>query len=936
MRWRGLPILLPLVRAFLFEPLVLPANARVETEGDDAFFESKIRPLLEDRCIECHGEKKQKGGLRLDMREGWHKGGDSGPAIVPGDAEASRLIQAVRRTDEELKMPPKTPLSAQEVAALELWVRRGAPDPRIAKPTKLSLKTPSIADGRKHWAFQPVQFPEAPRLADDTWSRSELDRFVLQRLRQAGLHPSAAVDRRSLLRRASFDLLGLPPTQSEIDAFDADPAPDAFAKVVDRLLASPHYGERWARHWLDLARYSDTKGYVYAREEKRFVHAWAYRDWVVNALNADLSYTDFLKLQIAADQIAPAHSPDLAALGFLTLGRRFLGVTHDIIDDRIDVLMRGTQGLTVACARCHDHKFDPIPTRDYYSLYGVFQSSAEKLIACGTTQKLPPAFVNELADRVWKLESTLAQRREEQSDRIRSNIAAHLLAQLELEKYPEETFGQLLSPADINPEFVRRWQAYLFTAKQREDRIFCAWRAFSEVRPADFARETAAVTARLQKLPPETMHPAIAAAFQSAPADIREVAQRYDAVFAAVRKQWRELLKQAQLTTRLPDPDAEQLREVLYGSGSPCFVPEEHISNIENFFPNGVVVELWKLQGEVDRLLIQTPDAPAYATILVDRSTPGSTRVFKRGNPSQKGEPAPRQFLQVLSPVEAKPFAKGSGRAELADAIASVENPLTARVLVNRVWMHHFGRGLVPTPSDFGTRAEPPSHPELLDWLASRFVQNGCSIKQLHREIMLSATYQQSSRTGDADANCARALEIDPNNVLLWRMSPRRLSFEELRDSWLSVTGELDRKVGGKPVELFATSNTRRTLYAFIDRERLPDVLRVFDFANPDLSIPQRTDTVAPQQALFSLNHPYVAARARALVRVAEQAGNEHAKRLFRVYEVLFQRPPTAAEQEAAIDFVAPRPSLAEGGELDPWLQLAQALLLTNEFQFVD
>jgi hypothetical protein len=657
---------------------------------------------------------------------------------------------------------------------------------------------------------------------------------------------------------------------------------------------------------------------------------------VVNALNADLSYTDFLKLQIAADQIAPAHSPDLAALGFLTLGRRFLGVTHDIIDDRIDVLMRGTQGLTVACARCHDHKFDPIPTRDYYSLYGVFQSSAEKLIACGTTQKLPPAFVNELADRVWKLESTLAQRREEQSDRIRSNIAAHLLAQLELEKYPEETFGQLLSTADINPEFVRRWQAYLFTAKQREDRIFCAWRAFSEVRSADFARETAAVTARLQQLPTEKMHPAIAAAFQSAPADIREVAQRYDAVFAAVRKQWRELLKQSQLTTRLPDPDAEQLREVLYGSGSPCFVPEEHISNIENFFPNGVVVELWKLQGEVDRLLIQTPDAPAYATILVDRSTPGSTRVFKRGNPSQKGEPAPRQFLQVLSPVEAKPFAKGSGRAELADAIASVENPLTARVLVNRVWMHHFGRGLVPTPSDFGTRAEPPSHPELLDWLASRFVQNGCSIKELHREIMLSATYQQSSRTGDADANCARALEIDPNNVLLWRMSPRRLSFEELRDSWLSVTGELDRKVGGKPVELFATSNTRRTLYAFIDRERLPDVLRVFDFANPDLSIPQRTDTVAPQQALFSLNHPDVAARARALVQVAEQAGNEPAKRLFRVYEVLFQRPPTAVEQEAAIDFVEPRTSLAQGGELDPWLQLAQALLLTNEFQFVD
>ena len=913
-----------------------PASLRAEPPQGEAFFESKIRPLLAERCLECHGEKKQKGGLRLDSKDGWQKGGENGTALVPSDPEASRLIKAVRRKDEELQMPPKHPLPPAEVAALELWVSMGAPDPRTAPPAKAALKAPGIAEGKNHWAYQPVRLPVPPRLQGDGWSRSDLDRFVWDRLRQAGLKPSAAADRRTLLRRASFDLLGLPPAQSEVDAFLADASPDAFAKVVERLLASPHYGERWARHWLDVARYSDTKGYVYAREEKRFVHAWPYRDWVVNALNADLPYNEFLKLQIAGDQLAPPHSPDLAALGFLTLGRRFLGVTHDIIDDRIDVLMRGTQGLTVACARCHDHKFDAIPTRDYYALYGVFQSSAEQLVPCGLGSKLPPAFVNELTDRLHKLETTSAQRREEQSERVRSGVAAHLLAQLELEKYPEETFGILLAPADINPSFVRRWQAFLLAAGQRKDPVFEAWRAFSVIQPQDFASTAAAVTARLQQLPPGALHPAVAAAFQSAPATLQEVAQRYGAVFAAVQKEWKDLLKQNPAVEGLPDPASEQLRVVLYSGESPCFVPAEHISNIENFFPNGVVTELWKLQGEVDRLLIQTPDAPPHATILVDRATPATPRVFKRGNPLQKGETVPRQFLQVLSPAQSPPFQQGSGRLELARAIASAENPLTARVLVNRVWMHHFGRGLVSTPSDFGTRAELPSHPALLDWLAFRFVQNGWSLKQLHREILLSATYQQTSRTDPADPNCGRALELDPDNKLLWRMSPRRLSFEELRDAWLSATGELDRRPGGKPAELFAGANTRRTLYTYIDRERLPDVLRVFDFANPDLSIAQRTDTVAPQQALFSLNHPFVAARSRALVRIAEQAGNDPAKRLALVYSALFQRPPTPAEEEAALQLVPPRLPAQPKSEPDAWPQLTQALLLTNEFQFVD
>ena len=912
------------------------ASAVAENTGE-IFFETHIRPLLAERCIECHGEKKQKGALRLDSKTGWEHGGKNGPSVVPGDPASSLLIKAVRRIDEDLQMPPKHPLSATEMSALEQWVQMGAPDPRTSPTTaKPALKTPTIAEGRKHWAFQPVKAKSAVRFSDDSWSRSEIDRFIWDRLKQAGLKPSVAADRRMLVRRATFDLLGLPPSQKEVDDFASDPSADAFAKVIDRLLDSPHYGERWARHWLDVARYSDTKGYVYAREEKRFVHAWPYRDWVVSALNADLPYHRFLELQIAADQLVPAHSPDLAALGFLTLGRRFLGVTHDIIDDRIDVLMRGTQGLTVACARCHDHKFDAIPTRDYYALYGVFQSSAEQLVPCGEGSQLPPAFVNELATRLLKLDTTLAQRREEQAERIRSSVSMHLLAQLELEKYPEETFGQLLGPRDINPEFVRRWQSFLFKAAQRNEPIFAAWRAFSEIPAQDFPQNASAVTSRLQQLPPDALHPKIAEAFRSPPADIKEVAQRYGAVFATVQKQWKELLQQTTVTTALPDAAWESLRCVLYGSDSPCYVPVEHISNIENFFPNGVVVELWKLQGEVDRLLIQAPEAPPHATILVDRRIPSAPRIFKRGNPLLKGEIVQRQFLEVLSPAQNQSFQEGSGRLELARAISSSENPLTARVLVNRVWMHHFGRGLVPTPSDFGTRAELPSHPELLDWLSSRFMESGWSLKRLHREIMLSAAYQQTSLTGTSDPSTKQALESDPENRLLWRMSPRRLSFEELRDAWLSSTHELDLTTGGKALELFASSNTRRTLYTYIDRERLPDVLRVFDFANPDLSIPQRSDTVTPQQALFALNHSFVTARARALLRLVEKSGNVPSHKIARIYSALFQRQPSPAEEQGALDFVTSNPPIKASSEPDPWVQFAQALLLTNEFQFVD
>jgi len=635
----------------------------------------------------------------------------------------------------------------------------------------------------EHWAFQPLR----------PATSGSIDEFVRRKLAEQSMKPSPRADERTLIRRASFDLTGLPPVGEQ---------EGTFSQVVDRLLASPQYGEQWARHWLDVARYSDMKGYVYAREEKRWVHATAYRDWVVGALNHDMAYDRFLLLQMAADQVVPPKSPDLAAMGFLTLGRRFLGVSHDIIDDRIDVVTRGTLGLTVACARCHDHKFDPIPTRDYYALYGVFQSCAETVVPCATGDD------PELAELVKKNHDLMTKRREEQMARTRARASDYQKALTELDKYPEQGFDQIIDEKDLNPFIVHRWKAWVET------------------------------------------HPGV-----------------------------------------------ELTEEALKRTDSPAYVPDEHITNNEMYFPSGIITELWKSQGEVDRYLLSNRTAPEQATVLVDRALPSTPRVLLRGNPLTKGDVVPRQFLSLFGAQQ--PFTKGSGRLELAKAIIDPRNPLTARVMVNRIWQHHFGRGLVSTPSDFGKQGSAPSHPELLDWLARRFIDSGWSIKAMHRLIMMSETYQQSSGGGAVDPAHA-----DPDNRLLWRMNPHRLSFEEARDAWLMAAGRLSLEVGGAPLPLFAADNQRRTLYTLVDRENVPAVMRTFDFANPDLSIPQRTETTVPQQALFGMNHPFVVQQAKALLGRADVKGADAAGRVRRIYGHLFQRAPRADEMEQALRFV--------------------------------
>lgn len=895
--------------------------AATAARGDEAsaaasdFFETAIRPVLVARCQSCHGDEKPKSGLSVTTRAALVAGGKNGPAVVPGKPEESLLIEALRH-EGDLRMPPKKPLAPAEVAAFTRWVALGAPWPEAnaGRPAATTPATSPATNPRAtpHWAFQPVRAVPPPAVRDPAWIVNPIDQFILSRLEAEGLKPSPPADRRTLIRRLSNDLTGLPPSPAEVAAFLADDRPDAHERLVERLLASPHHGEQWARHWLDVARYSDTKGYVYAREEARWVHAWAYRDWVVNALNHDLPYDRFVLLQMAADQLA-TDPADLPAMGFLTLGRRFLGVTHEIIDDRIDVVTRGMLGLTVACARCHDHKYDPIPTNDYYSLYGVFRNVSERVVPATRepAERAGEAFARELATRQTRLAEKLAAGRAEAAERVRARVGDYLLAQFEMQKYPEEGFDQVLAPDDLFPAFVRRWRDAIKRAGERNDPVFRPWHEFLSLPVDAFAPRAAEVARRLLEASPGEVNPRVAQAFAVPPASPRAVAERYARVFQDVIRDWTELRGQAlhdglDPPDRLPDADAEAVRRILYGPDSPCEVPDEPIVDVESYVPTSVCEALWRLQGDVDRWLIQSAESPAYATILVDRPANVDTHVLRRGNPANLGELVPRRFLRVLAGPNAPAFPNGSGRLDLARAIVDPSNPLTARVIVNRVWMHHFGAGLVRTPGDFGLRADPPSHPELLDWLTARFVAEGWSLKTLHRWIVTSATYRQSS-TGPADRTLRDlATRRDPDNRWLWRMPAHRLTFEELRDALLSVAGERDDRVGGKAVNLLARPfPTRRTLYGHVDRQDFPSLYRAFDVANPDLLVPQRSETTVPQQALFFLNNAFVIERARALVRRDEiaSAPSPEAK-VRRLYSLLFQREPTPAQVSAVLAMI--------------------------------
>jgi mono/diheme cytochrome c family protein len=910
--------------AFAVALFVSTASASSPEAAGIEFFEKHVRPVFVEHCHRCHSAdaEKVKGGLLLDTREGLLKGGDSGPALVAGDPEKSLLIKAIRYTDENLQMPPKgKKLTAEQITHLEAWVKMGAPDPRLTKAKGGQAKSATA-----HWAFKPIRTPALPVIKNTRWAQSPLDHFIVEKLEAHGIAPNPPADRRTLIRRAAYGLTGLPPAPEEVDAFLKDKSAEAFPKLVDRLLNSPHYGERWGRYWLDIARYADTKGYVF-EEERRYPYSFTYRDYVIRALNEDLPFNEFIIHQIAADLLPLGEDKrPLAALGFLTLGRRFLNNQPDIIDDRIDVVTRGFMGLTVTCARCHDHKFDPIPTKDYYSLYGVFASCSEPgdkpLLGKDALPRDYPAYVAEREKR----EAELKKYREDQEAavraKLRGSVGDYLLAVHDVSLLTDKGKQEgLARERKLGPGVLERWAGSLKKWRDEHSPVFAPWFAYSSLGQSNFAARAKEVKWT------NSVNPLVAAAFVEPPASLKEVAARYTALFTNIDQQWKQLTAAAEssqstaagpnasLPTALPDKSAEELRQVLYAPTSPLNLNDDEYRRL---FDTPVSQKMRALRRKIDEVDATHPGAPPKAMALVDNARPYTPHVFIRGNANNQGPEVPRQFLEVLSGPNRKPFEKGSGRLELAQAIASPDNPLTARVIVNRVWMYHFGAPLVRTPSDFGVRSEPPTHPELLDYLAARFIQEGWSLKKLHRLIMLSSVYQQSS---EHPAGAARAAKEDPGNQFLWRMNRQRLDFEAMRDTFLTLGGGIDLALGGRAIELTGEPfSGRRTVYGFVERQNLPGLFRTFDFASPDTTSPQRFATTVPQQALFLMNSPFVVQQAgRLIARPEVKRAQTEDEKLTELYRICFQRPPDKEEVALAKRFLSAQNPTNDAKVLPRW-----------------
>ena len=854
----------------------LLAQSQAPDANGAEFFEKKIRPVFATRCFVCHSAAAPRiqGGLQLDSRDALRKGGNSGAPIVPGDPDSSLLIKALRYTDPNLKMPPGKALPPEVVADFEQWIRMGAPDPRTDAPKKASNKS------RDWWAFKKPVRPEVPEVADPSWPKTPVDNFILAKLAEAKLKPSAPADKRTLIRRATYDLIGLPPTQAEIDAFAKDTAPNAFEKVVDRLLASPQYGVRWARHWMDVSRYADTSD-----GPDRFPFSYTYRDWLIRAFNEDLPYNQFVMKQLAADQLEHRDPRDLAALGFITLGHTVPKGDPDTIDDRIDVITRGLLGMTVTCARCHDHKFDPIPTRDYYSLFGIIANTEQPveypLIAHeDANSPLVRQYHDGMRRRLDKLHEFETTRHPQLVAELRSApwISRFLLGAQTASTMSNQEIEAFSRNKDFNLFMLRRWRAYLLAAREKRDPVFTIWNLLASLPPDQFATRA---PESLKLLPADTNHALATAFLANPPASLEDAAKLYG-----------EILAKFDSPQVSADPTAEALRLTLRGNGTPTNVPLEDFDEIRG--PGGDA----NIEGGLEGAIREWEAEFGYrgiaprAMVLQEAPKLATAHIFIRGNPNNPGAETPPHFLSALVDGDLRPFTRGSGRLDLAEAIVDPNNPVTARVIVNRVWQWHFGRGIVGTSSDFGTRGDLPTHPALLDYLATRFIEEGWSIKKLHKWIMLSSAYQQSS----ADRPDARA--ADTENKLVWRMNRQRLDFESLHDSILYVSGDLDLTIGGLPFSLMAQPPVpRRAAYAYIQRGHLPGELSAFDFAIPDSHVPQRFLTTVPQQALFLMNSPFILEESKHLVARTGASVDS-------LYHDIYGRAPTQEEIREALAYV--------------------------------
>ena len=925
-----------LLAGFILAKSAFAADA---TPEQIQFFESKIRPILSEKCYKCHSVElgKSKGGLTLDTKAGLLKGGDTGPGIKPGDAQRSLLIKAVLYTDSDLQMPPKgEKLSSVQIADLTSWIKMGAPDPREkAKGAKLSGLSDSA---KKHWAFQPIKKPTIPLVKNRAWCVTPVDAFIMQKLEEKGLASSPDLmnspgGKDTLLRRASYDLTGLPPSPAELDAFRADTSPNAFATVVDRLLASTAYGERWGRFWLDSARYADTTGERGNNNmaDYRYAYAWTYRDWVIKAFNNDLPYDQFIVQQLAADKIPNNPKSNLAALGFITVGEKFANA-NDVINDRIDALSKGFIGLTVACARCHDHMFDPIPTKDYYALHGIFASTIEPKDLPVLSEAIDPSKKVDFEKKVAAVEAAnrngYYQLIGDESAKFRAKAGAYLQVCLAGRAGNAEALkaeAKVLTDNGLDP--ILRNEIRRFVRKDND--VFGPY-----VECNDGGADISKVVAEVAANAGHKYHPLVAAAFKSAmPKNMDQVNTLYTNLFAGMSdKAQAILMAYAKADSAGASGLDDKLAEVVlapFKVRPSRDLDSETLRDEVNKLPQ-------QLRGrgkfdfaKVNELTLTNTGATVRAMAVEDSPNPHNSYVFVRGQAEVHGDDVPRHFLEVLSAGKPQPFTNGSGRLELANAIASKTNPLTARVVVNRVWMHHFGQGFVRTPDDLGTRSETPSHQELVDYLASYLMDQGWSLKKLHKLIMLSKVYQQDSHVA-SQAFLKAQEDVDPDNRYLWRANVRRLDFEAFRDSLLVMSGRLENKLGGQPVNLTDEPYSyRRSVYGYVDRGNLPELLQNFDFANPEMPNSSRTATIVPQQALFLMNSPMAVDVARRIVvrpEVAQYQVGADFKKIQMMYEIVFGRMPTMNEIQMGTRFVSGeyKKQLADAGAVKEMVAKAE------------
>jgi hypothetical protein len=905
MRMRSSPIILSLTVL----AAIGTAQAAEPTKEQLDFFEKKVRPILSEKCYKCHSVEagKSKGGLTLDTQAATLKGGEGGPAVVPGDLSNSLLITAVGYKDKDLKMPPdkdnNKKLSDEEIASLTEWVKMGAPDPRTA-PAKIAKLSGLTDAARSHWAYQPVKKPAIPAVKYRPWCATPVDAFIVQKLEEKGMLPAQKAKRETLLRRATYDLTGLPPTIEEIEAFMTDGSPNAFAKVVDRLLASPHYGERWGRFWLDSARYSDTSGdrTNRGRNDYRFPYAWTYRDYVVRAFNDDKPYDRFIMEQLAADQLPDLEDQrDLAALGFITVGDR-TGSANDIINDRIDTVTKGFLAMTVTCARCHDHKFDPIPTKDYYALHGIFNSISEpkdEPIIEQAEKGEAGKFKKELAALEKENVDFYYTTIQEKNSMFRAKAADYLLSSY----YGSSDGKKGGSSADLKKSIDIKATLDLNTSLKiggeatRNNPMFLPLRHLKD--------------GTWSTLDKKSVNPIVAAALPTKqPANAEELAAVYGKIFAGLQAKGDAFVKAAK-SANTPDsvitgftPEEMELVNFPFSASKAGDLTTDQLRSETGRWPLQLRTSPKWTFAQMNKLLLTNDGADARAMVVNDLPTPQNSSVFIRGQADVRGDMVPRHFLEILSGGDPKPFKLGSGRLELAQDIASKKNPLTARVIVNRVWMHHFGEGFVRTLDDLGTQSEKPTHQELLDYLSVYLMDHNWSLKALHKLIMLSSVYQESSATTLAYET------IDPENRLLWRANVRRLDFEAMRDSLLAMSKKLDTTMGGQPVNLTDEPYSyRRSIYGYVDRGNLPELMQSFDFSNPSMPNSKRTTTVVPQQALFLMNSPMAIDVARSVMgrvegyeRAARENNTKH--KIYYIYLIMFQRAPSADETEKGVQFV--------------------------------